>query len=562
MTRHAVFDHERLLRIACGIAIVALLVAKIPLARRINVNWDEFYFLSHVHALARGELDVLLQGAYAHLFTWATLLDADEIGQIDVLRLSMWPLLALSCFLLHRLARRWASAAGAWFAVLAFLACWPVLKHGMSFRADSLLLPLTLAAFILAGGSPSLRRDIGAGLCFGLAMAVSIKAALLLPALLAVFFLEAHGKSNGADASRFQLLRRLSVIAGTSALAIALVLAAHSGFVNSAAQRPEALVTHAVSSGLLEMPWFPRWNHFQPLLARDPALWLLLAAGTTAAIVRKRYGAAACALSLLPVLFYRNAFPYFYVLMLAPACAACAIAIDGIRDFAARKGRELAGTGAIAILFLLLAHGAWDHVMTLRFDEQGTQRSVVAAVHQVFPAPVPYIDHSGMIASFRKVNFFMSTWGVENYRRAGRDFMPSAVEQRPPLLLVNYPVLRPGTLLFRQLRAVDRELISASYVEYWGPIRVAGIDVRITAGGPIRARLPFPGRYRVESGSGVRVNGRQYAPRDIFDSGDSVDLVIEAAPGSDEETAVRLVWAAAQEPPRTQPPRRPLYLPL
>ena len=562
MTRYAVFDHERLLRIACGVSIVALLVAKIPLAWRINVNWDEFYFLSHVHALARGELDVLLQGAYTHLFTWASLLDADEVGQIDALRLSMWPLLVLSCFLLHRLARRWASVTGAWFAVLAFVACWPVLKHGMSFRADSLLLPLTLAAFILAGGSRSLRRDIGAGLCFGLAIAVSIKAALLLPALLAVFFLETHGDSDAADASRFLSLRRLAVIAGTAALAIVLVLAAHSGFVNAAAQRPEALVSHAVSTGLLDVPWSPRWSHFQSLLARDPALWLLLAGGTIAALVRKRYGAAACALSLLPVLFYRNAFPYFYVVMLAPTCVACAIAIDGMRDSAVRMGRVSAGTGAIAFLFLLFAHGAWDHVMTLRFDEQGAQRSVVAAVHQVFPAPVPYIDHSGMIASFRKTNFFMSTWGVDNYRRAGGDFMPSAVEQRPPLLLVNYPVLRPGALLFRQLRAVDQALIISSYVEYWGPIRVAGIDVQVPAGRPIHARLPFPGRYRIESSNGVRVNGRHYAPRDILDSGDSVDLVIEAAPGSDEETAVRLVWAAAQEPPRSQPPGRPLYSPL
>lgn len=45
--------------------VLALLAAKLVLLRDININWDEFYFLAHVHSLARGELAFGLQTAYA-----------------------------------------------------------------------------------------------------------------------------------------------------------------------------------------------------------------------------------------------------------------------------------------------------------------------------------------------------------------------------------------------------------------------------------------------------------------------------------------------------------------
>ena len=58
--------------------------------------------------------------------------------------------------------------------------------------------------------------------------------------------------------------------------------------------------------------------------------------------------------------------------------------------------------------------GAYDSLMRLRFDGQFDQRAVVAAVHRIFPEPVPYLDHGGVMASFPKVNFFMSSWGVDD----------------------------------------------------------------------------------------------------------------------------------------------------
>ena len=563
VTRYAISNHERLPRIACGLSVIAILIAKIPLIWRININWDEFYFLSHVHSLARGDLHLLLQGAYTHLFVWVTRLDADEIGQIGLLRLTMWPFLALSCFLLYRLARRWASATGAWLATFVFVASWPVLKHGISFRADSLLLPLTLAAFLLASTNDRRARwrDIGTGVFIGLALALTIKAALLLPALMAMLFLERLRDRDGTDWSGFIFLRRLVLIAGATGLTTALILAAHANFVTSEAERPELLAAHALSSALLDVPWAPRWNYFQQLLANDSPIWFLLGAGLVVAVARKLYGAAACVSSLLPVLFYRNAFPYYYVVMLAPACVVVALAADEIRAIAARSGRALAGTGAISIFFLLVAHDAWDHLMTLRFDEQAAQRSVISAVHRIFPTAVPYIDHSGMISSFPKVNFFMSAWGIESYLARGEDFMPEILAaHRPPLLLANHGALIPGSLLFRRLRKVDQSLIRDSYVDYWGPVRIAGTELVVPSGGVVLARLPFAGLYRIESDVAILIGGKRHAPGERIEwHADSQDLPIQAVAPDSPPIRIRIVWDAARDPPKDPPPAAELY---
>jgi hypothetical protein len=356
-------------------------------------------------------------------------------------------------------------------------------------------------------------------------------------------------------------LRRLAVIACAGGITIALILVAHASFVSAAAERPDALLSRAWSDALLNVPWLPRWNHFQSMLAMNLTTWTLMGAGLIAAVARKRYGAAACASSLLPILYYRNAFPYYYVVMLAPACVVIAVAIDEIRALAARFGRHAAGTGVTFLVFLLSARDAWDGVMTLRFDEQAAQRSVISAVHQIFPTPVPYIDHSGMISSFPKANFFMSTWGMESYVARGKDFMPELLaRRRPPLLVANHSALIPRSLLFRQLSEIDQSLIRDSYVEYWGPIRIAGTELMVPSDCVVTARLPFAGQYRVESPAPLLIDGRRHSAGDqITWREDSRDLAIRAVAPDSVAIRVRIVWAAARVPPKDRPPTRPLY---
>ncbi len=545
-----------------GAAALGVLAAKLLLVWRINVNWDEFFFLSHVHALARGELQLLMQGAYTHLFRWVTALQVQEVDQVVWLRGLMWTLLVLSAGLLYRLARYFASPVGAAFAVLAFIASWPVLKHGASFRADSMLLPLTLAVLLLVirPSRQTVRNDFAAGLCLALAFTLTIKSVLFLPTLMAMVL--ASGAGTPFDPARAgHAVRRMALMLITGGLVSAMLIAAHASQITAGTETAGGFAARTVGAALLDVPLMPRGSYFRDLLLKDPIYWVALLLGLVIALRSRAYVAAASVLALLPILFYRNAFPYYYPLMMAPTAVLIALAADWVWHFRASTRPRGAGVFALTILGLLLIHHAWDGAMSLRFDGQQKQRQVIAAVHDIFPSAVPYIDHSGMISSFPKANFFMSTWGIESYAARGNDFMPEILAaKQPPLLLANHAALHPRSLMFRQLSDVDQSLIRNSYVEYWGPIRVAGTEVTVPPESTILARLPFAGMYRIESDSEILIDERQYGMGDRIEwRADSSDLSVRAVAPDSKAIHVKIVWAGARDPPKEAPPAGQLY---
>jgi hypothetical protein len=546
---------RRPLLLACG-AVIALLAAKAALIWRINVNWDEFYFLTTVHALVRGELHQPLQTAFAHLFTWLPGL-GDEMTQIAVARMLMLALLAWSAVLIAKLASRWVSPSFAWFAPLCFLANSYVMRHGGSFRVDSLLLPLGLLILLWltspATGAAERRATVGAGVSLGLALAASFKAILIGPVAAGVVL-----GAEGWRASR-PAVRRL-VLFGLigAATAVILLLLHRWSLPMGPAVDAESFATRAVRKTLIEVPFFPRWDYLQPTLRVDKATWLLVAGGAVAALWRRNWAVLACGLSLLPLLFYRNAFPYYYLIMLAPACVLAAFALQELHSVVRQRSASATKWVVVAV-FLPLVVQALVTLHFMRGNEQAGQRATIAAVHRVFPQPVPYIDHSGMIASFRKVNFFMSSWGVESYLARGRSFMREAIDQyRPPLLLANRGELEPGTRIFSWLLPEDQALVQR-YVRYWGTIYVAGAHVIVPVSDTVTAYVPFPGRYRLESTAAVRVDGVERAPGDTLDlTRDSAEIAGLAQPGEAPQV-VRLIWADAKPAPTNEPLPMVLY---
>jgi hypothetical protein len=189
---------------------------------------------------------------------------------------------------------------------------------------------------------------------------------------------------------------------------------------------------------------------------------------------------------------------------------------------------------------------------------------VITAAHEIFPTPVAYIDHSGMIASFTKANFFMSTWGIEQYQAQGRPFMPTVLKQyRPPLLVANRSVITPGSLAFSLLLDKDKQLIESYYQPYWGPIRIAGAAATLQPGVPMTLRFPFGGRYRLESRKPIRIEGLQRLPQTIVTvPDDRPELRMEVDSQFDEAQPVRLLWAEARPAPDELPPTSDLYAPL
>ena len=97
---------------------------------------------------------------------------------------SWWPFVGLTGWLIWRLAAQWFHGLAAAVPPFVYLSLVPVMSHGGSFRADSMLAPLLMAATLLCrprGGRD--RDELLAGLAIGIAAAVTIKVLLFAPML-------------------------------------------------------------------------------------------------------------------------------------------------------------------------------------------------------------------------------------------------------------------------------------------------------------------------------------------------------------------------------------------
>lgn len=560
---------ERSERLLCGLftaACLGLVAYKVFLVGRININWDEFLYLSLVHAHARDAMTQLFQGAHAHLFLWLTALPGDEIDQIRSARLVMVGLLAVTTWLVWVLGRQWLNGFASWVPPFVYLTALPVLQHGGSFRVDSLLAPLLVAALLCCTRSqPHRRRDWLAGMLIGVALVFTLKTLLFLPMVVVALVL----KERPDEMRSAGYLRAASVAVGyvtLTAFGCAAILLLLHGLAISAppVDTLGAYGTRVAGKVLLDVPLFSRADELVRYVRWQPLPWLLIALGAAAALLQRRWQVAALVLALLPIVFYRNAFPYFYVVMLAPAAVLAGLAVQQLSTWLrprmpARLLAALVGLIAAGLIYQTKspARYVWE-------PQQDSQRALLAAVHRIFPEPVSYIDCCGMVSSFRKAGFFMSTWGMEEYRVRNTPFMARAIQTATPgFVLVNTPFLDPERQLPAGLLVEDLEQIRNFYPAYWGPIRVAGAEGRFADNRALELTVPFEGLYRLASDAPVRIAGRQHKGGDVIrvEAG-ALTLRIEATEETAEGAKVALYIASAQPPPDAPPSRADLFTPL
>jgi hypothetical protein len=251
-----------------------------------------------------------------------------------------------------------------------------------------------------------------------------------------------------------------------------------------------------------------------------------------------RLALAAFTIPALVPLVYSEVYPYFHPFLIAPISILAGLGFGPMR----RLERNV-------LLFLLLIGAAIPFQRKLD-DGLVQQRRTLALVHKLFPHPVPYIDHTSMVSSFLKKGFFMSRWGVADYRKAGHTVMAGIVrEDQPQFLLETRDLLAVDRITpedsqrsERGLFALDVQALRDNYIRYWGPLFLPG---KVLSGRG-RTRIEISGTYRLEGHGRLIANGISYS------TGDTVHLnSAEYAYSSDGP--FRLVWEAPPRPATTPP---------
>jgi hypothetical protein len=609
--------------VALGVATASVLAVHLALSRTLNVNWDEWSYLSKVHAFARGDALSRLQTFHVHLLRPLlsnTPAPDREVVELLRLRLVSAVLLVVAAGALVQLGRRFlgsvAAGLGSAFAALSFTL---VLGHGTAARYD----PFVVAAFLVATVAAVAAQDAtttrrawllggAGGAVLALGTAVSVKAALFAPTLAVILALGVVGVADRAQRRRALLAavvfvgvalggwRALLVWHGatvtTGATGASIAATTATTATTATATATTATTTTATTATTATSPELgtqlaslgetmlasraggsPGRRYFVPTLRTDSAFWdfcllgAVLAACQGIALLRARrrgartagdaaavvgvWRALACGLPLGALVVYRNTYPYFFVTMVLPASLLVGIVIA----FVERTLTPWPRARALAVVAFCVP-GAWttaSFVAHNHDDELGGQRAMIAAAHAVFPAPVPYIDRCGMVASYPRIGPFMSSATMGAYRaQPGTLVWPALLDAaRPQFLIANIPSLdlrrahNTGPRGYRWQPA-DHQLLRESFIPHWGPLWVAGRTLAL-APTPRAFPLHIGGRYVVEAAAPVTIDDTTHAP----------GAVVELAAGTHHAASatapsLTLRTAAAGPAPEGPPPRR------
>jgi hypothetical protein len=507
-------------------ALAILLQLELVFSR--PVNWDEFFHLSEAHAFHQGRLTEALQVLYARAFFWLPMLPLDAVDQIRVARLVMLGFELVTLTAIYAMASRFAGRLPAGLAALAYVTGGYVFEHGFSYRADPMAAALLMGAlWILLASRLDAKAILGAALLAGLAALTTIKIILYAPAFAGVAWLRWHE----ADRSR-DMAMRLAACGVAALLFAGLFIGATILSLPDAGGHTAAKTVSTSGMMMFDRGLFPQWGYGVLAVLSAPLLAVVLivtpfAMGETALSRPQRVALVGLMLPLASLLFYQNAYPYFYAYILPPVMVAAALGI----------GALIARFPAKALSAALLANALIVSLATPR-EVLPTQRAVLAAAHEIFPEPVAYFDFPGMIVDFPKANVFMTTWGIRKYRAGHEDsFVDVMARQTVPLLVVNQAQIeqnQSGAGPWEGFLPADGKALREGFIPHWGPLWVAGR--RFPADAPAGSfDIYAPGLYTVE-GAAVRIDGRLYAV------GQTVDLARGAhrfEPGGRGEALLR-----------------------
>ncbi len=539
--------------ISCVLA--ALFIAQVVMVMKFEINWDEFFMLDWLYQFQRGELLQPLQTIYLHFLGWVPNISGNEVNQIVAVRFIMLGCTVGTCLCIFGIARRFFNSFAALIAVISFMTFSYVFRHGMSFRADAIVVCTLMAALFFATDPRQSPLKITiTGFLIGLAGMVTIKAIFYAPIFAAILL--ARWANHGWSRRAFLQGMLLPIMAALSFIALYVLNAALLGDVGAGVN----YIAENTGPSVLAGRFFPEWAAFTWAVRSNPFYVILFVLGGYFLISDLFNGNArnkwisfsliSFAAPLTTLFFYTHTHPYFYTFMLAPASIFIASAID--RPYLRNEPKRM--NMVLGILALSLT-GVTIQGMKQTLDYQ---YKTVDIIHSIFPQPVDYIDRSSMISSHRKHGIFMSGWGMRDYYHANQVIFPSILEEsEPKFILANIDTLdldhpeklRSGKVLF----AKDFQALRSNYIHHWGAIYVPGKILNVD-----QSRSSFDviisGTYTIESEHVITINGSSYSPGDFITLSRSSHEVSAATPHT-----VILRWGENLYKPAENAAKQPLF---
>lgn len=525
-------DHIRLTVFCLAIFIGISLTVKLVLVFQLPVNQDEFFHLSKIFDYKSGRLHSTSQNFHVLFFQWIPLLKENEVVLITICRMVMFLFLAGACMYIFLIGKLFLNVTGALFAVLCYLSFLFSVINGAAFRSDTVPIFLFLFAlyrFILK--PTSYAHNVIPGIAMAAATMFTIKTGIYLPVFMAVFatdLLTGTSKCVLPRTSFFfayicslailhysfdSLLQTGSVIHDATTIAGTM-----SGFSTNAG--------NAYSTFISLDNFFPQIAFFTLSLKYDWHIWLFLAMGfllNLHAIKQKinlRHGLYLLIMfiPMLSPLFYRNAFPYFYVFISPTATLLCGYALFKLTEKTGKH--ETAKLVLITLVCCIMGSNTLGCSLVYSKKQTGIQEQTLALIHELFPEPTAYIDGCSMVSSFPKAGFFMSSAGMRWYLRNNRPVMENLLYTRQPRFLIanvsqldltaDLPPLSDTGLALSQ---GDWETLKTNFVHHWGSVWLAGkrFDLRK---GPLENNfnIIIQGIYTVESVGQIAIDGRTLRP--------------------------------------------------
>lgn len=533
------------LRMALLWCVGLIFVARLYIVTHLSLNWDEFLNLSMLYDFRRGEMAEIFQTAFVHLFQWLPLVSQNEVDQLVAARFVPLGCTAFTSLAIYHAARRFMGIDPALVAVIAFNCFGASFLYGTDFRTDTIATAAITGAIALATHRQATwPQMIAIGVLVAIGGALTIKSVFFLPTIGILVIVCAW--------TAIDRWRTIKVIAGGAVagmLTFAAILYLHAASLTETASSA-AFLGRTSGATLLTGNYTVLSGHWQPAVFGNLGFWILVISGIIS-LARNdlqkstldgadRLMLAGFALPGLVPLIYSEVYPYFHTFLIAPISVLAGFGFCHMR----RQIRP-------ALLILCLIGAAFSFLLRVD-DGLGQQRKMLALVHRLFPNPVPYIDHTSMVSSFPKKGFFMSRWGISDYRKTGHPVMAGIVRHDQPVFLLETRGLLAVDRITPEvsqrskygLLGADVRTLRSNYVRYWGPLFLPG--KMLTGNG--QTVIHIGGSYRVEGQGRLVANGVSY----------SAGATVRLKPGEYSYSSsgpLRLVWASPP-PPSTSPPTR------